>query len=365
MFHTRRIAITCGFVALLVTAAVAALTTPATGFAGIRVLADYPVYHVKDSVIGVRLRHSPHATDTYPNGVGPHDGDAFQLVCQDWGDPMGTRDNHIWDYIYWAGYAAWIPDVWTDTPGLANQYSYTHPCPGSVGGTGGSGGAVTAPGSVTVSGTVVCGSGQSVVGVWVDATGGGSGWASWQPMPGMPYAAYYSRGVRTGSVSLHVGCGGSPQRWGGDNRTPYAGVSGDRTLNTVCSDGAGVGTRCIWPPTGLTRNWNPGVARNCTWEASQMMYDAIGRYPGWNGDAISWATNAARAGWLVRAEPMAHTIFVMPYGVGHVGWVDSVEYRPDGVYIHTTEMNSYGNLDGKVYNLVRKNNSAMRYILVP
>src|SRR5581483_3292606 len=137
MQQARRIAMIRVFVAMVAAISAVALAVPATGVARSRTSADYPVYHVANSGIGVRLRHSPHAGDTYPMGVGPHDGNAFQLVCQDWGDPMGTRDNHIWDYIYWAGYVAWIPDVWTDTPAPANQYSYTHPCPASVGGSGG------------------------------------------------------------------------------------------------------------------------------------------------------------------------------------------------------------------------------------
>lgn len=137
MQQALRIAMIRVFVAMVAAISAVALAVPATGVARSRTSADYPVYHVANSGIGVRLRHSPHAGDTYPMGVGPHDGNAFQLVCQDWGDPMGTRDNHIWDYIYWAGYVAWIPDVWTDTPAPANQYSYTHPCPASVGGSGG------------------------------------------------------------------------------------------------------------------------------------------------------------------------------------------------------------------------------------
>jgi hypothetical protein len=241
MQHAGRIAMSRIFVAMFAATAAVALAVPATGVARSRTTADYPVYHVANSGIGVRLRHSPHAGDTYPNGVGPHDGNAFQLVCQDWGDPMGTRDNHIWDYIYWAGYTAWIPDVWTDTPAPANQYSYTHPCPASVGGSGGG----TPPlATTTISGTVTCAGHHSVVGVWVSASAGGSGWASWSPVPGAPYQARYSKSVTGGGlISLHVGCGGTPQRWWSDNATP-SGAIGSGTLDAVCNEASGTGTRC-------------------------------------------------------------------------------------------------------------------------
>jgi hypothetical protein len=100
--------------------------------------ASGPTYQVAGSGIGVRLRHSPQAADTYPPGIGPQDGNSFQLLCQDWGDPMGTHNNHIWDYIAWNAYHAWIPDAYTNTPNVANQYTpgVPHPCPTSVGGSG-------------------------------------------------------------------------------------------------------------------------------------------------------------------------------------------------------------------------------------
>jgi hypothetical protein len=100
--------------------------------------ASGPTYQVANSGIGVRLRHSPHANDTYPPGVGPYDGYSIQLLCQDWGDAMGPRNNHVWDYIAWNGYRAWIPDAYTNTPAPSNQYTagIPHPCPTSVGGSG-------------------------------------------------------------------------------------------------------------------------------------------------------------------------------------------------------------------------------------
>jgi hypothetical protein len=43
--------------------------------------------------------------------------------------------------------------------------------------------------TASLSGTVVCGGGAPVTGIYVTADGGGSGWAAWSPMPGAPHVA--------------------------------------------------------------------------------------------------------------------------------------------------------------------------------
>jgi hypothetical protein len=96
--------------------------------------------------------------------------------------------------------------------------------------------AVTLPSgrSVTISGRVTCKSGEPVVGVWIDAANGGSGFASMYAEPTNRSRARYVRNLPFGgSYALHVGCGGSPQRWAIANYSPY--VSLPQT-DFVCFD---------------------------------------------------------------------------------------------------------------------------------
>src|SRR5690348_3319948 len=54
--------------------------------------------------------------------------------------------------------------------------------------------------TITISGTVACDYGHAVEGVWVQSSGGGSGFASWQAVPGFtpaPWVAFYSKNVQT------------------------------------------------------------------------------------------------------------------------------------------------------------------------
>jgi hypothetical protein len=66
--------------------------------------------------------------------------------------------------------------------------------------------------STTVNGQVTCVDGLNVEGVWIAASGG-SGYASWSPVSGAPYAAGFSRAGVTVPWTVHVGCGGSPSSW--------------------------------------------------------------------------------------------------------------------------------------------------------
>lgn len=87
--------------------------------------------------------------------------------------------------------------------------------------------------ATTVSGRVMCVSQRAVVGVWIQAESGGSGWASWSPT-GVQYEANYSRSLPNGGrYQVHVGCGGTPQNWASNNKSSYVGG----TVNYfTCSD---------------------------------------------------------------------------------------------------------------------------------
>jgi surface antigen len=225
----------------------------------------------------------------------------------------------------------------------------------------------------TISGTVVCNSGQPVVGVYVNSSKGGSGWASWQAQPGRSNVAKFSRGVTTTggtSIRLDVGCGGTPSKWRGNNRTGTFTISGSDIRNVSCNDTTGTGTRCSLPPRGSTRstNWfSPGY---CTWGAAEKFRQVVGAYPNWSGNALDWDTNAAKAGWRVTSVPSPQSIFVFQANqgtnssLGHVGYVRAIEYRSGATYIHTTEMNGSAGFN-KWSNQVRKVPSGARFILLP
>jgi hypothetical protein len=76
--------------------------------------------------------------------------------------------------------------------------------------------------STGVSGYVECLT-MPVEGVWIAASNGGSGWASWHTN-GDPTYAYYSYNLPNGgSYAVHVGCGGSPQNWAVPTASGYYG----------------------------------------------------------------------------------------------------------------------------------------------
>jgi hypothetical protein len=71
------------------------------------------------------------------------------------------------------------------------------------------------PAGATVrSGNVACWADhQNVVGVWVEVSGGGSGWASWSGDTSRS-TSWWRYDVPSGrSYRLHIGCGGTKSAW--------------------------------------------------------------------------------------------------------------------------------------------------------
>ncbi|AUM20317.1 amidase (plasmid) [Rhodococcus ruber] len=124
---------------------------------------------------------------------------------------------------------------------------------------------------------------------------------------------------------------------------------------------------------GQTRGGNTGASGQCTWGAYQKWFEASGRrhYPALSGNAKDWAGAARATGWTVVADAQPRSIVVFQPGVhyadrtfGHVGWVDRVERRGDGVYVTITEMN-YGGRVGQWSTRTVKDIPGMSYILQP
>lgn len=117
----------------------------------------------------------------------------------------------------------------------------------------------------------------------------------------------------------------------------------------------------------------------CTYGTQEMVKRNAGFYVNLTRDAMFWADDARTRGWTVVGEAQPHSIVVfqpsLVGGVGHVAWVDAVDYRGDGRYIAITEMN-FG--DGatpengyrttgfnQFHNRVTRDVPGMSYILIP
>ena len=135
----------------------------------------------------------------------------------------------------------------------------------------------------------------------------------------------------------------------------------DETSTTVLSDTAQQ-VRTVGKKSAVNYE-TPG---QCTWGAMNFWHEATGYYPNIPGDAKEWATTAAQQGWTVVAEPQPRSVVVLQPGVngadqryGHVGWVDSVEQRADGVYVIGRHVN------GSAPTFAFKQQPGMVYVLAP
>lgn len=79
--------------------------------------------------------------------------------------------------------------------------------------------------ATSMRGRVVCGANSQgrFVGMWVSTNAGGNGWASWTATSD-PMIANYAKSIPSNatSISVAVGCGGSPASWA---RTYYGTIS--------------------------------------------------------------------------------------------------------------------------------------------
>lgn len=73
------------------------------------------------------------------------------------------------------------------------------------------------------SGTVICTNGRPVVGMWVQSSGGATGWVdNWRYSPGRTDRATYTHLFDSWGQwhRMVIGCGGTPQAWQTSNWTP-------------------------------------------------------------------------------------------------------------------------------------------------
>lgn len=89
-------------------------------------------------------------------------------------------------------------------------------------------------------GKAMCVNKDPVVGVWVEVSGGRSGWAT---RSGSGYSQNWAYNTQGKAYSLTVGCGGSPARWAVSTRTPYFSKTWS---NVSCFPGWGYGLGTIY-----------------------------------------------------------------------------------------------------------------------
>jgi hypothetical protein len=103
-----------------------------------------------------------------------------------------------------------------------------------------SGLAVSAPApAYAAAGDVQCGV-NSIVGMWIEVRGGKSDWAKLRSTSDHRIAGW-SYDTQGKQWRAHVGCGGTPQRWGRTMTSPWTGRGGPTTI--TCLDYEG------WPNT--------------------------------------------------------------------------------------------------------------------
>lgn len=103
-------------------------------------------------------------------------------------------------------------------------------------------GLLAAPGTAWAanSGTAMCANQDDVVGVWVNVSGGTSGWAVRR---GSGYSQSWSYNTQGKKYSLTVGCGGTPQAWKTSTSTPSYSTSWS---NVTCFPGWSYGFGSIY-----------------------------------------------------------------------------------------------------------------------
>jgi len=161
----------------------------------------------------------------------------------------------------------------------------------------------------------------------------------------------------------------------------YTGTSWAGSTLSVQSDGNTVmytGTTPLWATSwhwqrGEFQGFPAGDFGNCTRYASERFGQFSGFFPALSGDghAQNWNDAAAREGWLVLPFPATQSMVVFePYvqnsgSVGHVAWVDAMQPRSDGTYVHVWEMNMPETNFNRVSQRWVRHVAGMSYVMAP
>jgi surface antigen len=127
---------------------------------------------------------------------------------------------------------------------------------------------------------------------------------------------------------------------------------------------------------GKTQTKAPSYASDqCTYGAEREIHATYGVHPRQWHNAMLWFANANKGGWSTSWYPQSNSVVVFQPGVdaagsaGHVAWVNGIEFRSDGIYLHTTEMNLPNTTKGSYHHRILRDTGAktttpaMGYIL--
>ena len=103
-------------------------------------------------------------------------------------------------------------------------------------------GAVSSGVATASNGTVNCMNGSTVVGMWVQVSGGTSGWAA---RSGSGSAQNWSFNTQGKSYRVHVGCGGTPQAWASNVKSVYS-ATASRSFTCWPPGAYGGGTAAVY-----------------------------------------------------------------------------------------------------------------------
>jgi surface antigen len=168
---------------------------------------------------------------------------------------------------------------------------------------------------------------------------------------------------RNGGVLWHTGTAGYA--------SPSLVMQDDGNLVLYAGGAARWATSWHWK-WGQTRSNNPNGQQDCSWYAYERFKRFSGVYLDEGGAlAHQWNETAAARGWLVINSPVTQCVVCFERGVagasttnGHLGWVDYVQARSDGTYVHVWEMNFGGGL-GVEHERWVKHQAGMSYIMAP
>lgn len=206
---------------------------------------------------------------------------------------------------------------------------------------------------ITLSGTVTCVP-HNVEGVWIEVgnggSGSGSGWANMAAKANTTVSTTYTRTFTAplpANIRLHVGCGGTPQKWWSDNRTPsssrvFGAINGSRSgVNARCNDGSTAFWGTAGPPTSdnMRCSWGtyPGASAICmhTGSATGTCADYDWGYRsgnGWNllsSGGFGYRNCTDYAAW--RVGSLTWSSFHFPTGLGNAtDWSKSPYYKNAG-----------------------------------
>lgn len=186
--------------------------------------------------------------------------------------------------------------------------------------------------AIAVRGAVSCANHQ-FVNIWVNSTGGGSGFYWFQDNADNRGGIFYAT-VNTNfptTISLHVGCGGSTWNWGSDNWTPGF------TLNSPQDNPSAWTTSCnegyMVPHTAQRCSWGGSSAEK---SALQWVKDKVGKGQEYSNECLRLVFEAYRNQGVAIDSYWTHQVSPDGYPYPVNVWPNiTYGFKSDGSGFHT------------------------------